>query len=87
MDLGDHPQAKHWLERSISQNSGIEAALFLLASTLLRMGQVEEAAAVIKQVLNEKPHWTVQLAKSYPTSAASQPGFLKDLHDAGLPDV
>ena len=85
-ELGDHEQAKHWLERSIAQNSGIEATHFLLASTLLRMGEGEEAAAVVRRVLNEKPHWTVQLARSYPTCAASQPGFLKDLRDAGLPD-
>ena len=85
-DLGDHEQAKNWLERSIAQNSGIEATHFLLASTLLRMGQSEEAEAVIKSVLNEKPHWTVQLCKLYPMSSASQPRFLKDLHDAGLPD-
>lgn len=30
---------------------------------------------------------THQLAKSYPTSAASQPGFLQDLKDAGLPEA
>lgn len=86
-DLGDHQQAKHWLERSIAQNSGIEATHFLLASTLLRMGQAEEASAVVKGVLNEKPHWTVQLCKLYPTSTASQAGFLKDLQDAGLPEA
>ena len=86
-DLGDHQKARHWLERSIAQNSGIEATQFLLASTLVRMGQAEEAAALIQRLLNEKPHWTVQLVKSYPTSTASQPGFLKDLHDAGLPDA
>jgi len=50
------------------------------------MGQREEAAEVVRRVLNEKPHWTVQLAKSYATTAASQSGLLKDLPDAGLPD-
>jgi adenylate cyclase len=86
-DLGEYEQAKNWLERSIAQNSGIEATHFLLASTLIRMGQSEEAAAVIKRVLNEKPHWTVHLCKLYPLSSASQPSFLKDMHDAGLPDA
>jgi tetratricopeptide (TPR) repeat protein len=86
-ELADHQQARHWLERSIAQNSGIEATHFLLASTLLRMGQAQEAKEVIRALLSEKPHWTVQRAKFYATSAASQPGFLNDLRDAGLPEA
>ena len=85
-ELGDHQQARHWLDRSIAQNSGIEATHFLLASTLMRMGLAQEAAEVIRCLLDEKPHWTIQRARSYATSAASQPAFLSDLRAAGLPE-
>ena len=66
--LGDHPQAKHWLERSIfakfRDRSHASAGEYPAS-----YGQVEEAATVIKQVLNEKPHWTV-LTNKNPTLPA-----------------
>jgi adenylate cyclase len=85
-ELADYPNAEHWFERSIAQNSGIEATQFLFASTLLRMNKPLEASEVVKRLLQEKPQWTIQLVKSYPSNPASAPQFWNDLRQAGLPE-
>lgn len=86
-ELDRFEEAVVQLRRSVAQNIRLEAAYFLLASSLKRIGKAGEAAQCLRDTLEAYPAWTAQrLKSSYPVRPEMMQRLVDDLLMLGLPE-
>ena len=75
-----------WSEKALTQNRRFVVALRILASALAKLGQREQAADVVQEILKIDPHLTVSALRANRTwEAGFRNQHCEDLRLAGLP--
>jgi TolB-like protein/class 3 adenylate cyclase/Flp pilus assembly protein TadD len=89
--LGRHEEAIAWLRRSIESNRNYPLARFLLASSLARLGRIEEAQLEVRAGLALDPRFSIagMLATEWsdnPVYLDQRAGFIDGMRRAGVPE-
>jgi TolB-like protein len=86
---GHFDEAAAWAETALVQNPRFTIALRILAASLARLGQKEKAAAVVREILEIEPQFTLVELRARVRSMGETPwgkAFLDALRLAGLPE-
>jgi TolB-like protein/DNA-binding winged helix-turn-helix (wHTH) protein/Flp pilus assembly protein TadD len=85
---GRFDEAKSWAEKALSHNPRFAIALRCLAASLAKLGQREEASAVVREMLRVEPQFTLSSFRAQLRLLDDSQGnrFLDALRLAGFPE-
>jgi tetratricopeptide (TPR) repeat protein len=91
VQLNAYPEAVAWLRRGLEANRNYPVAHFILAAALARLGELDQARAVVQAGLALDPSFTIRRFRArvlshHPAYLAGRERTYEGLRMAGVPE-